>query len=359
MASIVPTEGQALDHPDAARASMRATISAIMPVYNAARFLPRSLPPLAAALARGDIDELIAVDDGSSDSSAQLAEQLGARVISSGGRLGPGGARNVAARAARGDILWFVDSDVVVKDDCAPRVRAAFVAPETWAVFGSYDDAPAEKDFGSQYKNLLHHHHHQKAKPDAATFWAGCGAVRRQSFLALSGFDAGRFPWPSVEDIELGYRIRESGGRIVLDRNMLGKHLKRWGLVELVRVDIFRRAIPWTRLMLERGAVTNDLNVSWIERARAALAGLLVLSLAAAALGFAPPWTPLALLAAAAAANAELLVMFTRKRGPLFAAAAIVFHQLYYLYSTTAFLWCWLEHKLAPRPRGYAVSKTS
>jgi hypothetical protein len=51
--------------------------------------------------------------------------------------------------------------------------------------------------------------------------------------------------------------------------------------------------------------------------------------------------------------------MFTRKRGPLFAAAAIVFHQIYYLYSTAAFLWCWLEHKLAARPRGYAVSKTS
>ena len=58
----------------------------------------------------------------------------------------------------------------------------------------------------------------------------------------MRGFDAERYPWPSVEDIDLGYRLRERGGRIFLDRNMLSKHLKRWGVVELVRVDIFRRA---------------------------------------------------------------------------------------------------------------------
>lgn len=328
-----------------------------MPVYNAAKFLPRSLPPLAQALEHGEIDELIAVDDGSNDGSVELAQQLGARVIPSGGRLGPGGARNVAARVAHGDILWFVDSDVVVHPGGAARVRAAFAADDAWAMFGSYDDQPAERDFGSQYKNLLHHHHHQKGKADAATFWAGCGAVRRQAFLTLGGFDAERYPWPSVEDIELGYRVREHGGKIVLDRDLLSKHLKRWGVRELVRVDIFRRAIPWARLMLERGSVTDDLNVSWFERARAGLAGLLTLSLPAAAFGFAPWWSPLALFAIALAANAELTAMFTRKRGPLFAIAAMAFHQFYYLYSTAAFLWCWLEHKLTPKSRSYAPAK--
>jgi hypothetical protein len=77
----------------------------------------------------------------------------------------------------------------------------------------------------------------------------------------------------------------------------------------------------------------------------------------AAAFGLAPLWTPLALALAAAAANSELLLMFARKRGPLFAAAAILFHQLYYLYSTAAFVWCWLEHKLTPRSTRYASAK--
>lgn len=334
-----------------ARPEPSPTISVIMPVYNAASFLPRTLKPLAEALARGEIAELIAVDDGSSDSSRQLAADLGARVMDSGGRLGPGAARNLAARAARGDVLWFVDSDVIVHEGAVERVRAAFRAPEVWAVFGSYDDAPDDPGFGSQYKNLLHHHHHQKASAEASTFWAGCGAVRRAPFLALSGFDAGRYPWPSIEDIELGYRIRDAGGRIALDRSLLSKHLKRWTLPELVRVDVFRRAVPWSRLMLERGALTNDLNVSWLERSRAGLAGLLALSIGAAPLGLVPLWTPLALAGAAAAANAELVAMFTRKRGPLFALGAILFHQVYYLYSTAAFAWCWIEARTASRRR--------
>lgn len=331
--------------------SVSPSISAIMPVYNASAFLRRSLPPLAMELQRGNIAELIAVDDGSADDSAHLAAQLGARVIPSGGRLGPGGARNVAAQLATGDILWFVDSDVVVSANGVERIRAALASPDIWAVFGSYDDAPAARNFGSQYKNLLHHHHHQHGSPEAATFWAGCGAVRRARFLELGGFDAAKFVRPSIEDIELGYRIRERGGRIALDRKYLSKHLKRWSIAELVRVDIFQRAFPWARLMLRRGKVMNDLNVSQVERLRAALAGLLALSLVTSVVGVTPLWTPVALMVLAIAANAGLFRTFVRARGPFFAVQALMFHQFYYLYSTACFAWCWLEAKLAPRPK--------
>ncbi len=339
-------------HPGASRSGVspvRLRVSVIMPVYNATAFLPRSLPPLLQALARGEIDELIAIDDTSSDRSAALATELGARVIPSGGRLGPGGARNIAAKQATGDILWFVDSDVVVAEHSADRVRDAFNSPEVWATFGSYDDAPAAPNFGSQYKNLLHHHHHQIGKTQATTFWAGCGAIRRKEFLGLGGFDAKRYTKPSIEDIELGYRIREKGGLITLDRDLLSKHLKTWSVVELVRVDIFRRALPWARLMLSRGSVTDDLNVSQVERLRAVLAGFFFLSIAVSVLGLAPWWIPFILLGLTFAFNARLLLMFNRKRGPLFAAGALLFHQFYYIYSTTAFAWCWAEAKLSAR----------
>ena len=335
--------------PAALRA--RPSISAIMPVYNAARYLPQTLPPLVAARDRGEIDEVIAVDDGSTDGSERLAAELGAEVIASGGRLGPGGARNVAARRARGDILWFVDSDVVVTEDAPGRVREALSSPGVWAVFGSYDAAPAAQNFGSQYKNLLHHHHHQHGNPDATTFWAGCGAVRRDRFLELGGFDAARYPKPSIEDIELGFRIRARGGRIVLDRALLSKHLKCWSVPELIRVDIFQRAFPWSRLLLRSGTLADDLNVARIERLRAGLAALLALSLVASAARWAPAWAPLALLALGILANARLFRTFARARGWAFSALALVFHQIYYLYCTAVFVWCWLERRLA-RPPG-------
>ncbi len=325
------------------------TISIVMPAYNAVAFLPYSLPPLTKLLKRKEVLELLVIDDSSSDDTARMAAEMGARVIPSGGRLGPGAARNIAAAQAAGDILWFVDSDVVARSDAPQKLTPAFDDPSVWAVFGSYDDTPRAQNFGSQYKNLVHHFIHQQGKPDASTFWAGCGAVRRSRFLAIGGFDAERYRVPSIEDIELGYRIRDNGGRILLDKTLLCTHLKLWSVPELIRVDILRRALPWGRLMLSRGGLDNDLNVGWTERLKAGLAGLVLLSVLTSLLGFTPIWTPLAVFGAAIVANAKLFAAFARHRGLLFALAGIAFHQAYYLYSTAAFLWCWAESKL-PSP---------
>ncbi len=76
------------------------------------------------------------------------------------------------------------------------------------AVFGSYDDEPAERNFLSQYKNLLHHFVHQEGATDAGTFWAGCGAIRKDMFASVNGFNSEKYPYPSIEDIELGIRLK-------------------------------------------------------------------------------------------------------------------------------------------------------
>ena len=180
------------------------SVSAIMPVYNGGRYLEKTLPPLLAGLGR-ELLEVIVVDDSSTDGSRDLAERMGARVIPSGGRLGPAASRNLAALQAQGDILFLVDADVAVHAGAVEKVRRAFASNDAVAVFGSYDDRPGDPGFWSQYKNLLHHYTHQRADGEASTFWAGCGAIRRDSFLSAGGFDATRYPHPSIEDIELGY----------------------------------------------------------------------------------------------------------------------------------------------------------
>lgn len=316
-------------------------ISVVMPVYNAAHFLKRTIQPLVDMRERGELLEVIAVDDGSQDSSAMLAAELGAVVISSGGRLGPGGARNVGAQRARGGVLWFVDADVIAHVDVAARVLGGVGVSGVVAVFGSYDDRPAALNFGSQYKNLVHHHYHAGANKEASTFWAGCGAVSRKAFLAIGGFDAERYQVPSIEDVDLGHRLRAAGGRIRLDSGLLGTHLKRWSIRELVRTDIFRRALPWAELMLTRSGVIDDLNVGRAERLRAFLAGCTVLGLVLAVFAVVPAWTAATLVAAALAANWRLFRLFKRRQGVPFAVAGIAFHQVYYLYSAAAFAWVW------------------
>ena len=68
-------------------------------------------------------------------------------------------------------------------------------------------------------------------------------------FLEYGGFDPRLYPRPAIEDIELGYRLTRAGHRIVLARDVLATHMKRWTLPEMIRTDIFRRGVPWMLLI--------------------------------------------------------------------------------------------------------------
>lgn len=319
-------------------------ISVIMPVYNGADFILLSLPPLIDMRERGEILEVIVIDDGSTDDSRQVAQHLGARVESSGGRMGPGGARNQAAEIAHGEILWFVDADVVVHANAANYVASGFEDPQVVAIFGSYDNKPAARNFFSQYKNLVHHYYHHHAGDEARTFWSGCGAVRREAFLAVGGFDVERYKYPSIEDIELGQRLIQAGGRIRLQRKMQCTHLKVWRFGNLIHTEIFRRAIPWSRLIISSGiGIPNDLNVSNKEQVRAIIAAVLLLSILGLVLGFIHPIVFILPFLLMLHANREVGRFFYRNGGFLFACRALLFHQVYYLYSAAAFAWVFVE----------------
>lgn len=323
-------------------------ISIIVPVYNDSANLAACLAALHESATPDS--EIIVVDDASTDQSAAVAEKAGVRVVSLRENGGPGRARNSAAATARGQILFFVDSDVAVAHDAVGRVLAEFERhPELTALFGSYDATPRATGVISQYRNLLHHFVHQEGNPEASTFWAGCGAIRRAVFSELGGFDEGSFG-RAIEDIELGYRLHRRGYRIRLDKALLGTHLKKWTLTSLVKTDICIRAVPWARLIMERKVAPNDLNLKTGQRASAAL-----VMLALAFLSLAPVRPSLLALAAAAllvvvGLNWKLYAFFLKCRGLCFTGAAIPLHLLYYLYSSLSYLFVWVETRLGRRP---------
>lgn len=326
------------------------SISVIMPVYNGAEFIIQSLPPLLAMEQRGEILEVIVIDDGSTDHSKQIAEDLGAVVMSSGGRMGPGGARNQAAEIAQGELLWFVDADVVVHASAAECLARGFASEQIVAVFGSYDSDPPAKNFFSRYKNLVHHYYHQRANDEAQTFWSGCGAVRRSTFLASGGFDVERYKYPSIEDIELGHRLIAAGGRVRLLRDVQCTHLKVWRFGNLIHTEIFRRAIPWSRLILGSGSgIPNDLNVGMSEQIRAGIAVVLLLSIVAYLVGIVGALLPVLLVLLTLFINREIAQFFYRNGGLLFACGAFLYHQVYYLYSASSFAWVFIEQNLLVR----------
>jgi len=322
-------------------------VSVVIPAGNAAETLPDCLEGLLAQNA--DEFEILVVDDASTDDTTEIAEASGARVFRTERNSGPSTARNLGAREARGDILFFVDADVVVRQGAITRVREFLDRnPSVAAVFGSYDDEPRAKGALTQYRNLLHHYVHQNGKREASTFWSGCGAIRRAVFLEVGGFDEVAFPW-SIEDIDLGYRLRQAGHTIVLDRHLLGTHLKRWTLRSVIRTDVFRRAIPWTRLNLERHVAPDDLNIKKSQKFSVLLAALAFLSLP---LAFVDPWFLAAGGLAAAgivAVNLHLFRFFHRRRGPVFALQCVPLHLLYFFYSGVSFLYAWTTFKLGIR----------
>ncbi len=333
------------DKTPSAAAQDAPSISVIIPVYNGEATLRCSLEPLLGMRERAEIAEIIVVDDGSTDASAGIAAAMGVRVMGSGGRLGPGQARNVAAAVAAGGVLWFVDADVVVHADAARVLADALQRTGAAAVFGAYDDDPPGAGFLSQYKNLVHSYYHRREAGAADTFWAGCGAIRKEPFLEAGGFDGKRFPHPSVEDIELGWRLRQRGHSIQIVPALQAKHLKVWRLKTLLHTEIFRRAIPWSRLIHARDSGPDALNVGRGERLRALLVVLCLGTLALAVAGWAPVWLVAAMLVGVAIANAGLFEFFRRRRGAVFALGAVAFHQVYYLYSASVFAGCWIEHR--------------
>jgi GT2 family glycosyltransferase len=341
-----PDGGKALNAATESTSPAALAVTVIMPVYNGGTTLRRSLEPRLAMRRRGEIAQIIVVDDGSTDASAAIAAAAAVTVLESGGRLGPGGARNVGAAAATGDVLWFVDADVVVHADGARVLVEALRRTGAAAVFGTYDDAPPAPNFFSQYKNLVHRYHHVRAGGDIDTFWAGCGAIASKAFADVGGFDAARYPHSSIEDIELGLRLRQRGLRIHLEPALLATHLKVWHLANLLHTEVCRRAIPWSQLIIEQGWWSSKLNMGRGERFRALLAacGLAALLLAAARVS--PPWPALILFGLIAVANRRLFGYFRRRRGVRFAIGGLIYHQLYYLYSAAAFLYCLAAYRL-------------
>lgn len=226
--------------------------------------------------------ELIVVLDGIRKSEKFFSQFTTSdiRILELDTSRGPAYARNYGALHAKANILFFLDSDVQIKPDTISRVLDHFSSDDaSEAVIGSYDDQPKHQSLVSKYRNLLHHYTHQNASEEAFTFWGACGAIKRDVFKSIGGFDE-TFDKPSVEDIEFGYRLTLSGNRVMMDKKLQVKHLKKWSFIQMVNTDIFYRSKPWTKLLYQYGKWgVKDLNVSISDRLASIFLTLLILSL--------------------------------------------------------------------------------
>ena len=261
----------------------RPSLSVVVPVRNGGRDFERCLRRLRDSLLTDF--ELIVVDDGSTDDSAAWPPEAGATVVRDPDAAGPGGRAEPGAPGRHGPL------------DLLPRRRCRRPSPKRWdghwpgsrptrasrpssARTTTSPAAPgssASTATCSIISSTSRDDFDDGIRP-AHTFWTGCGIIRRDVFLEFGGFDPRLYPRPAIEDIELGYRLTRAGHRIVLARDVLATHMKRWTLAEMVRTDIFRRGVPWMLLIKRTGTIETDLNVKADQKACVALTGLTLLA---------------------------------------------------------------------------------
>ena len=332
-------------------------LTVIMPVYRGTGVLPKSL----GALLRSDLPredwELIVVDDASPDATPIVAAQYADVLVRLAGKpRGPAYARNRGFEVSRGEVLVFVDADVVVHGDTLRKFAEYLRAhPDVASVFGSYDLHPGG-GVVSQFRNLMHHYVHHSNAGEAETFWAGCGAIRAGAFAEVGMFDEWHYSRPQIEDIELGRRLRSHGFRIVLRPEIQGTHLKRWTFVNMVTTDLQHRGVPWMWLLLKEGptAGAQALNLRRIEKIATALVGLAGLGMLAA-LVLTATWPLLISLAAlfgVVVFNRHFYAYLRRQRTTLFALQSMALHMCCYVVNGLSALSGSVMHVLfgAPTP---------
>ncbi len=206
------------------------TISVIIPAWNAEASIKDCLESITNQSKQPY--EIIFVDDGSTDNTTTIAREFNITLLSTGGRKGPAIARNMGASASKGQVILFLDSDVIVPGDLIEKMASHFADESIWAVQTLYTPICPASDLVSQYQNYYYYYSFSRMPETGnATFATWCSAVRRDKFIEIGGFNV-RIPEPTVEDEELGYTIVDNGGIIILDKSILVNHLAAYNLAQ-------------------------------------------------------------------------------------------------------------------------------
>lgn len=186
-------------------------VSVVVPCRNAARTVGEAVASVFAQSERPA--EVVVVDDASTDGSADVARQAGARVIRNASRRNAGGARNAGIEATQGDLLGFLDADAVAAPDWLARARSAFESDPTIVGVGGRIVNGRPGRYGELDYYLNHSEWIAAGEPSAKANIPTMAIVYRRDAIGPV-----RFPETNTgEDTVFALAVTARGGRLWYD----------------------------------------------------------------------------------------------------------------------------------------------
>jgi len=212
-------------------------ISVVIAFKNSSRTIGACLDGLRAQTCEDF--EVVLVDDASTDDSALIARGRGFAPIAAS-RPWPE-AINEGVRAARGDIMFCTDADVVLPPDTLSQAERIFSEnPALDAVVGVYSARHPHRNISSLYKNLWIRFSYMQCSPGVSFVFGAATAFRRDTFLRAGGYAPDFRVHLAGADIELGMRLAAAGCVIRIDRAVEVIHLKRYSFSGLMKNELYR-----------------------------------------------------------------------------------------------------------------------
>ena len=228
-------------------------ISIVIPTYNAERFIT----PLLESVFRNKIEEMevVIVDDCSTDDTVETARKYPVNMIQLQKNGGPARARNIGAEAAKGEIIFFLDSDVIVLDGAIKEVRDHFERdPSAKCVIGVCSTEPLNKGFVPAYMAMFEYIHLIETPGHKVSVFAPrCGAVRKDFFWKIGGYNES-YKGADVEDFELARRINRVDS-IILNPQIRVRH-QFANFKQALRI-YFKRTVMWVHLLFKVKKLDN------------------------------------------------------------------------------------------------------
>ena len=292
-------------------------MSAIIPARNSERTIGECIQALQRSSTPPH--EIVVVNDGSSDATSEIARRSGATTIDLPSRHDANHCRNLGATNVSGDILLFVDSDVVIQREAVQNALESLRDGQFDAVVGLYTAKHRHPNIASQYKNLWIRYSYLKSRRSIDWIFGAIAAIRKDAFGRASGFDRTLFMHHGGEDLELGKRMTHARPTIILNPLVEAEHLKQHSLRSLLKND-FKRSQGFAHLAANLGQFGRSLKRGFVNvypsfAYSAMLSWVIVLCLILGAWSHPIWWVGLGCTALYGLLNIPFVIYYARQRG--------------------------------------------